>query len=211
MMQHSAVGTREQVLALPRRLPEREAVPGRTHRGPRLPQGRRTPPARSTSPPRPGVTDSASRPSAGVAESPTVPQKPPSNGTFHHVDRLVVAQVGGSVVVLVDTARRVLAVPVQNPSQGLELPHVGASTYRTGVAWVRSSVMATLWRVTVSGDAGLRVERDGDVEILTLDRPDAHNALTFELYDALEHAVQRPRHGVWLSPGPAGRSARATT
>ena len=39
-------------------------------------------------------------------------------------------------------------------------------------------------------DAGLRIERFGDVEVLTLDRPDARNALTFELYDALERAVR---------------------
>lgn len=39
-------------------------------------------------------------------------------------------------------------------------------------------------------DAGLRIERHGDVEVLTLDRPDARNALTFELYDALETAVR---------------------
>lgn len=39
-------------------------------------------------------------------------------------------------------------------------------------------------------DAGLRIERQGDVEVLTLDRPDARNALTFELYDALEAAVR---------------------
>ena len=38
--------------------------------------------------------------------------------------------------------------------------------------------------------ADLRIERDGDVEILTLDRPEARNALTFELYDALEAAVR---------------------
>ena len=39
-------------------------------------------------------------------------------------------------------------------------------------------------------DAGLRIDRHGDVEVLTLDRPDARNALTFELYDALERAVR---------------------
>lgn len=39
-------------------------------------------------------------------------------------------------------------------------------------------------------DVGLRIERDGDVELLVLDRPDARNALTFELYDALETAVR---------------------
>lgn len=39
-------------------------------------------------------------------------------------------------------------------------------------------------------DAGLRIERHGDVEVLTLHRPDARNALTFELYDALERAVR---------------------
>ena len=39
-------------------------------------------------------------------------------------------------------------------------------------------------------DAGLRIDRHGDVEVLTLDRPDARNALTFELYDALETAVR---------------------
>jgi enoyl-CoA hydratase/carnithine racemase len=38
--------------------------------------------------------------------------------------------------------------------------------------------------------SGLRVERHGEVEVLTLDRPDARNALTFELYDALERAVR---------------------
>ena len=36
----------------------------------------------------------------------------------------------------------------------------------------------------------LRIDRDGDVEILTLDRPEARNALTFELYDELEVAVR---------------------
>ena len=40
------------------------------------------------------------------------------------------------------------------------------------------------------GVTGLRIDRDGDVEVLTLDRPDARNALTFELYDALERAVR---------------------
>lgn len=40
-------------------------------------------------------------------------------------------------------------------------------------------------------DTGLRIDREGDVEILTLDRPDARNALTFELYDALERAVRQ--------------------
>jgi len=38
--------------------------------------------------------------------------------------------------------------------------------------------------------AGLRVERHGHVEVLTLDRPDARNALTFELYAELERAVR---------------------
>ena len=37
---------------------------------------------------------------------------------------------------------------------------------------------------------GLRIERHDDVEVLTLDRPSARNALTFELYDALEAAVR---------------------
>ncbi|MDE0802250.1 MAG: enoyl-CoA hydratase-related protein [Acidimicrobiales bacterium] len=39
-------------------------------------------------------------------------------------------------------------------------------------------------------DAGLRIDRHGDVEVLTLDRPEAHNALTLELYDALEQAIR---------------------
>jgi enoyl-CoA hydratase/carnithine racemase len=39
-------------------------------------------------------------------------------------------------------------------------------------------------------DSGLRTLRHGEVEVLTLDRPDARNALTFELYDALERAVR---------------------
>lgn len=37
---------------------------------------------------------------------------------------------------------------------------------------------------------GLRIERHGDVEVLMLDRPEAMNALTFELYDELELAVR---------------------
>jgi len=36
----------------------------------------------------------------------------------------------------------------------------------------------------------LRIERRGDVEILTLDRPEARNALTFRSYAELEHAVR---------------------
>ena len=36
----------------------------------------------------------------------------------------------------------------------------------------------------------LRVERRGDVEILTIDRPDARNALTFRTYAELERAVR---------------------
>ncbi|MDZ7674902.1 MAG: enoyl-CoA hydratase-related protein [Acidimicrobiales bacterium] len=44
--------------------------------------------------------------------------------------------------------------------------------------------------MTDTTDAGLRIERDGGVEVLTLDRPEARNALTFELYDALETAVR---------------------
>jgi enoyl-CoA hydratase/carnithine racemase len=43
---------------------------------------------------------------------------------------------------------------------------------------------------THTDPAGLRIDRAGDVEILTLDRPEARNALTFELYDALERAVR---------------------
>jgi len=37
----------------------------------------------------------------------------------------------------------------------------------------------------------LRLERDGDVAILTLDRPEARNALTFRSYAELEEAVRR--------------------
>src|SRR5215813_14206463 len=36
----------------------------------------------------------------------------------------------------------------------------------------------------------LRIERRGDVEILTLDRPDARNALTHRTYAELERAVR---------------------
>ena len=36
----------------------------------------------------------------------------------------------------------------------------------------------------------IRVERRGDVEIVTLDRPDARNALTHRTYDELERAVR---------------------
>ena len=41
-----------------------------------------------------------------------------------------------------------------------------------------------------TADSGLRIERHGEVEVLTLDRPEARNALTFELYGALERAVR---------------------
>ncbi|HEX7131456.1 MAG TPA: enoyl-CoA hydratase-related protein [Iamia sp.] len=36
----------------------------------------------------------------------------------------------------------------------------------------------------------IRVERDGDVEIVTLDRPEARNALTFTTYAELQQAVE---------------------
>jgi enoyl-CoA hydratase/carnithine racemase len=36
----------------------------------------------------------------------------------------------------------------------------------------------------------IRVERDGDVEIVTLDRPEARNALTFTTYAELQRAVE---------------------
>lgn len=39
-------------------------------------------------------------------------------------------------------------------------------------------------------DDGLRIHREGHVEVLTLDRPEARNALTWELYDALMTAVR---------------------
>ena len=39
-------------------------------------------------------------------------------------------------------------------------------------------------------DPGLRIHRHGEVDVLTLDRPAARNALTFELYEALESAVR---------------------
>lgn len=41
--------------------------------------------------------------------------------------------------------------------------------------------------------SGLRYEVDGDVGIITLDRPEARNALTWELYDALERTVRGAR------------------
>ncbi len=44
---------------------------------------------------------------------------------------------------------------------------------------------------TTDTGAGLRIERHGHVELLVLDRPEVRNALTFELYDALEAAVRR--------------------
>lgn len=40
------------------------------------------------------------------------------------------------------------------------------------------------------GTPQLLAERDGDVLVLTLNRPDARNALTWELYDELETAVR---------------------
>lgn len=39
-------------------------------------------------------------------------------------------------------------------------------------------------------ESGLRIDRHGDVELLTLDRPESRNALTYGLYDALETAVR---------------------
>jgi len=36
----------------------------------------------------------------------------------------------------------------------------------------------------------IRVVRDGDVEVLTIDRPEARNALTFTTYAELQHAVE---------------------
>lgn len=36
----------------------------------------------------------------------------------------------------------------------------------------------------------IRVERDGDVEVLTIDRPEARNALTFTTYAELQRAVE---------------------
>ena len=36
----------------------------------------------------------------------------------------------------------------------------------------------------------IRVERHGDVEVLTIDRPEARNALTFTTYAELQHAVE---------------------
>jgi enoyl-CoA hydratase len=38
--------------------------------------------------------------------------------------------------------------------------------------------------------AEIRVERDGDVELLTIDRPEARNALTFTTYAELQQAVE---------------------
>jgi enoyl-CoA hydratase len=38
--------------------------------------------------------------------------------------------------------------------------------------------------------ADVKVERVGDVEVITIDRPDVRNALRFETYDELEHAVR---------------------
>jgi len=40
------------------------------------------------------------------------------------------------------------------------------------------------------GYTEIRVERDGDVEIVTLDRPEARNALTFTTYAELQRAVE---------------------
>jgi enoyl-CoA hydratase len=42
----------------------------------------------------------------------------------------------------------------------------------------------------MSDDAGIRVERRGDVDVVTIDRPQARNALTLASYAALERAVR---------------------
>jgi enoyl-CoA hydratase len=36
----------------------------------------------------------------------------------------------------------------------------------------------------------IRVERDGEVETITIDRPEARNSLTYRTYDEMEHAVR---------------------
>ena len=65
--------------------------------------------------------------------------------------------------------------------------------------------------------ADVRVERVGDVDVVTIDRPEVRNALRFQSYDELEQAVRAttarclvitgadPR---WCPTGP-GRSAPA--
>jgi enoyl-CoA hydratase/carnithine racemase len=42
----------------------------------------------------------------------------------------------------------------------------------------------------MAGPTEIRVERDGDVEVLTIDRPEARNALTFTTYAELQQAVE---------------------
>lgn len=39
-------------------------------------------------------------------------------------------------------------------------------------------------------DSGIRYEEDGHVGIITIDRPEARNALHYPAYDALERAVR---------------------
>ena len=57
----------------------------------------------------------------------------------------------------------------------------------------------------------LLIERRGDVDVLTLNRPDARNALTWELYADLEHAVRESTARCILTPAPTPRSVPATT
>jgi enoyl-CoA hydratase len=42
----------------------------------------------------------------------------------------------------------------------------------------------------VTPTSDIEVTRHGDVEVITINRPDVRNALRFETYDALEHAVR---------------------
>ena len=69
-------------------------------------------------------------------------------------------------------------------SMKLTIQSLTSASYPPGAAHSRSRYGRPM------SDVGLRTERDGDVELLVIDRPEARNALTFELYDALEAAVR---------------------
>ena len=55
------------------------------------------------------------------------------------------------------------------------------------------------------------VDRDGDVETITINRPEAKNSLTYRTYAEMEDAVRTTTARCLIVTGSDGRSAPATT
>ena len=63
-------------------------------------------------------------------------------------------------------------------------------------------------------DEHVRIERDGHVVTVTLDRPGTRNACSMNMWLAIRDAFatwRRPAPGAWSSSGPTATSARAPT